>query len=298
MLSFGGSALNRPSAIELAPGPSPLRLKVRRIEGNETLASQGLHSNDFFLIVFLEEGAGTVRLGSRDEQAVAGDLIVIAPGEVHDLNQLTEGAKGYAIAFMVDAVSPGTGAEPLPLPGDPRWVAFVRQACVMGGHYSVAPDERSIWEGRIAELEDELERQPAGYAQAARALLALILVDTSRVALPELADPGAAVDPVIAEVFALVDARFTESLNFDEIARQLARSPSHLRKLVRDLTGETVMHWLEERRMVEARRLLLETNEKVELIAEHVGFEDAGYFRRRFRRANGMPPQIWRQLNR
>lgn len=299
----GRRFVGRSEAVEdrglaLAPGPSPLRVKVRRFEHDPAPVTWGLHSNDFFLIVFVDEGWGKARLGARELEPSVGDILVIAPGQVHDLDGLITSTRGSAVAFMADVVIPVTGSGFTPLPGDPRWVAFVRQACVMGGHYSVAPEDRPTWATRITALERELELQAAGFEQAVRALLSLILVDTSRVALPQLGEPWAVIDPVVAEVFAMIDARFAEPLTHDDIARQVARSSSHLRRVVRELTGETVMQWVEERRMVEARRLLLETDDKVEIVAEKVGYRDGGYFRRRFRVAHGMPPQPWRQLNR
>lgn len=285
------------AALGLAPGPSSLKVKVRRIEGNEALATEGLHTNDFFLILYMEAGSGLVRLGADEREAAAGDILALAPGQVYDFSGLVENCRGSAVAFRTEAVTDAARSA-LPLPGDPRWVAFVRQACLMGGHYSLDPDSRSIWEGHVAELEEELAVQSAGFEQAVRALLSLILVDMARVALPPLGEPSAVIDPVLADVWQLIDARFPEPLLLDDIAREVARSPSQLTRVVRQLTGETVMHWLDERRMVEARHLLLETDETVELIADQVGYGDIRHFRRRFRRAHGMPPQTWRQLNR
>jgi AraC family transcriptional regulator, transcriptional activator of pobA len=58
------------------------------------------------------------------------------------------------------------------------------------------------------------------------------------------------------------------------------------------------MQWIEDRRMLEARRLLLATDDKVDGVAERVGYRDPSYFRRRFRRAHGVPPQAWRERTR
>jgi AraC-like DNA-binding protein len=55
-----------------------------------------------------------------------------------------------------------------------------------------------------------------------------------------------------------------------------------------------VNEWIAERRMAEARRLLLETDLTVEAIAGRCGFADTGYFRRQFRRHHEMAPVQWR----
>jgi AraC family transcriptional activator of pobA len=126
-----------------------------------------------------------------------------------------------------------------------------------------------------------------------------MLVDAARAGAPStLASVGEPVDPVIADVFELIDERYAEGLTLSAVARALTRSPGHLTRTVKDLTGETIGELIEARKMVEARRLLLESDLTGEVIAQQLGFADSSHFRRRFRRLHGMPPQVWRQLNR
>lgn len=68
--------------------------------------------------------------------------------------------------------------------------------------------------------------------------------------------------------------------------------------LVRRLTGRTVVDWIVERRLAEARRLLLETDDDVAGITERVGYGDVTHFIRQFRRAHGITPQAWRRAQR
>lgn len=82
------------------------------------------------------------------------------------------------------------------------------------------------------------------------------------------------------------------------MARATNLSPGYLTTLVRRRTGRTVLEWIHERRMVEARRLLVETDESVERIGASVGYEDPVYFIRRFRSAHGATPASWRKANR
>ena len=72
-------------------------------------------------------------------------------------------------------------------------------------------------------------------------------------------------------------------------------TPGHLTTLVRKRTGRTVLDWITERRMVQARHLLAETGLPVNEVARKVGLPDPGYFARVFNRANGVSPRAWRQ---
>ena len=59
-----------------------------------------------------------------------------------------------------------------------------------------------------------------------------------------------------------------------------------------------MQEWISERRMAEARRLLVETDLSVEEVGHRVGYKDLGYFVRSFRRAHGSTPLAWRRAGR
>jgi AraC-like DNA-binding protein len=48
----------------------------------------------------------------------------------------------------------------------------------------------------------------------------------------------------------------------------------------------------------EARRLLLHGDERVDVVAERVGYADATHFIRMFRREHGVTPAAWRAAQR
>ncbi len=58
------------------------------------------------------------------------------------------------------------------------------------------------------------------------------------------------------------------------MARALGRSSAHVATLVRQETGRTAREWILECRMAEARRRLRGTDERVDIIAERVGYAD------------------------
>jgi AraC family transcriptional activator of pobA len=83
-----------------------------------------------------------------------------------------------------------------------------------------------------------------------------------------------------------------------DVARAVSLSPGHLTTVVRRKTGRTVLEWIAERRMVEARRLLVQTDLAVEEVGRRVGYGHPGYFVRTFRRAHGSTPLGWRRAGR
>jgi AraC family transcriptional regulator, transcriptional activator of pobA len=94
-------------------------------------------------------------------------------------------------------------------------------------------------------------------------------------------------EPLLADVFAVIDRRYTEPLSLRDVARELGRTPGHLTTIVRRRTGRTVHEWIIERRMTEARSLLADTDLPVREIGRRVGMPNPGYFSSLFRRTQG-----------
>jgi AraC family transcriptional activator of pobA len=105
-------------------------------------------------------------------------------------------------------------------------------------------------------------------------------------------------EPLLAEVFGFVEDHYRERVSLKDVARAVSLSSGHLTTVVRSKTGRTVGEWISERRLVQARRLLVETDLAVEEVGHRVGYNDPTYFVRTFRRAYGTTPLAWRRAGR
>ncbi len=104
--------------------------------------------------------------------------------------------------------------------------------------------------------------------------------------------------PQLREIFRFIEANYHQPISLNEIAQTFGYSPSYLTSLVRRLTGQTVYQWIIQRRMFQARQLLLETNLAVHEVAEAVGYVDTGHFVKHFRQLNKIPPKTWKNTQR
>ena len=84
------------------------------------------------------------------------------------------------------------------------------------------------------------------------------------------------------------------ALSIDAVCRQVGISRSQFTRLFRRKTGVTFVQFVTACRVDEAKRLLLDTNWSLHLIAEHVGLNSASYFSRTFSAFTGMSPQVFR----
>jgi AraC-like DNA-binding protein/CheY-like chemotaxis protein len=104
--------------------------------------------------------------------------------------------------------------------------------------------------------------------------------------------------PPLNQVFHFIESNYHRSITLGDVAKAVGYSPAYLTNLTRRRTGQTIQQWIIERRMVAARRLLLETDYIVERIAAQVGYQHSVHFFRQFRQLHGTTPQNWRSHHR
>ncbi len=89
--------------------------------------------------------------------------------------------------------------------------------------------------------------------------------------------------------------RLAEPLDVAAMARHAAVSPRTFARRFRDETGTTPLRWLLAQRVLEARRLLEESDLPVEDVAWRAGFGTAASLREHFRRATATTPTAYRR---
>jgi AraC family transcriptional activator FtrA len=94
---------------------------------------------------------------------------------------------------------------------------------------------------------------------------------------------------------AWVRERIAEPLTVAAMARHANVSPRTFARRFRAETGTTPLQWLLSRRVLEARRLLEESDLPVEDVAVRVGFGNAASLRDHFRRATATTPTAYRR---
>ena len=93
-----------------------------------------------------------------------------------------------------------------------------------------------------------------------------------------------------------IDAHFAENLSLPLIADKIHVNPAYLSALFKEETGKNYSEYLTERRMEEARTLLMNEDMSISEIAEAVGYNNTRYFSRLFETQTGVKPSEYRRL--
>ncbi|HEY0816811.1 MAG TPA: AraC family transcriptional regulator, partial [Pseudonocardia sp.] len=271
-----------PPTYALAPSPGELPVAVWHLDHAGPPVEQGrmTHAHEFPVLTYFETASGSLRTGGQVWPIEAGDLFVIAPGDImgpFDLAPPPPHSRGLAVSFTAEALGQDVPGSALAWRAHPLLFPFVRGRASGALRLSVPPASRPEWTARITTLARELDERADGYREAALAHLTLLLVEVSRLAADVVDNLRLNREPLLAEVFAVIEQRYPQPLSLRDVARELSVSAGHLTTTVRRRTGRTVQEWIVDRRMVQARRLLAGTALPVREVGRRVGYPDAGY---------------------
>lgn len=227
-------------------------------------------------------------------------LVYISEGrgtyEEYEPRGLQVPVEGPAVIWLTPGVRHGYGSDARGW--SEHWVLFEGEPFAafettgLGGRHR--PVQKLL---RPVEDADAIFRElcVAVAAVGARAeIAASVATQRLLLAILDAADPaeGAAAGATIVD---LVTRGATRTLSVAERAAAVGLTARELGDAVRSATGLTVNDLVIEVRIAQAQSLLAETRLDVGQIAAQIGYEDAAYFSRLFRRRTGVAPSAFRR---
>jgi AraC-like DNA-binding protein len=244
-------------------------------------------------LLLMQKGASTFTIGGRTRSIEPGTLLFIPPFTPHSF-QTPDRTRSEHIAVHFDYCAfelrqdvEAVGREPYEIiwPGGRTPPALTTLA---PGHWI----EQTLRE--IVDLHAS-EGDPLSAIEAS-CRFTRILAQLLRWGAG--ADAGAVISRVnhdrIARVLEYIGANLASTLSVDELANIADVGRSRFVTLFREATGDSPQHYIQQRRVAEARRLLADPSLQIKQIAAMTGFEDRFYFTKVFRRVDGLTPTQFR----
>jgi AraC-like DNA-binding protein len=93
-----------------------------------------------------------------------------------------------------------------------------------------------------------------------------------------------------------VDTHFREKTQVAQYAEMLYVTPGHLNDVIKSTVGKTAKQVIDEKRIMEAKRLLFWGDQNMKEIAWLLNFEDDAYFNRFFKKHTGRTPSLFQRM--
>lgn len=230
-----------------------------------------LHLHPEYVVGTVIGGAEELRTGGASHLVGVGDVLRLRPGEPHANRCLGDAVLRYRVFYLP--------AESIAAFGE-------------GALSFAAPVARDAALARLlAETHETLCQENTGELEQESALLVLIA--------GLAADPGDAAEPALAGAAVArardyIDAHFAEAFGLATLAEVAGLSVFHLAHSFRKGCGFSPLAYRNQRRVSEARQMLL-AGEPIAEVAAAVGFADQSHLTRQFQRIFGVSPGRYAQ---
>lgn len=247
------------------------------------------HFHDFFQ-VFLIQGPARLMHDFRDYDVDGVTLFFLGPGQVHTIYPRSATMHGtvasFTQAFFDHQMAPPSLLFELPFffaADAPPW-------------FSVRTEEAARLVALFGDLQREHDGGRSGVLEVLRATLRILLIEASRLEAVGQPPQHLTRAALLARQFYLaLEHHFREWQTLAPYARQLGVTVNHLNDVIHAETGHAAGGLIRQRRLLDAKRLLLHSDLSVSEIGYQTGFLDPSYFGRFFRREVGHTPAEFRQ---
>jgi AraC family transcriptional activator of pobA len=233
-------------------------------------------------LFFIASGGGRMLAEGCEEAFAAPCLVLVPAGCVH----------GFACA-------PGTRGQVLTIARGYMEELVDREAALsslLAATQTFPLKSADGVEDTVARLQRELVWTAPGHALAAESLLVGLLIEALRARQfrPETSQAHGPAAALLSRFRALIEANYRQDMSLADYALALRVTAKRLRACCGRVAGCTPLDVIQDRRLLEAKRLMLYSNLSVSEAAYYLGFSDPAYFSRFFSRRCGVSPRAFR----
>lgn len=249
------------------------------------------HRHDFYQIVLFTRGGGQHSIDFRQYEVVPHQVYYMAPGQIHTWNFDAE-TDGYLVNFNESFFTS--------MYHNPHYIREFPLFNHISGTSVNTLDMTCCAEVEqtFAQMLEEFDKGDDYAMDILRGMLVVILVRLSRVAPDTFKEGASRHNLVLMRQFEkLIEIHFREKRLPKEYAEMMFVTPNHLNALTNNVIGKSAGELIRERILLEAKRLLANSDLMIGQIAEILRFEDNAYFTRFFKKYMGTTPEGFRASN-
>lgn len=252
------------------------------------------HLHDWYELVYVYSGKGTFLIGRTLYDMRAGDLFAIPGNTVHRAIPDKDDPVTSTAVFFSSAL---IFSQPL---GDVFSYLQYFEHCRSSNNFklSCSADMQRFITMYLETIQTEIHAASIGYRHAILLCMhqILLLLNREKYGAHKTDAGTTALGPEwLKDILLYIDAHYTEDIGLDKLSALASVSSAHFCRQFRQWTGMTVMDYVTIKRIMKAKKQLLASKDKVNVIACNCGYESLPHFHRMFKKMTGVTPAAYRR---
>lgn len=245
---------------------------------------QEAHRHNFYFILVLENGIGKHIVDLKPFSLLGNSIFFLRPGQVHSLVIKTK-SKGYIVRFNPNFIS-----DKKKMSND-----LLRKVSHTN-YYKLEEQQFAKVMVVLHRIYDEFVNREEAFQRSIKANLDILFIELNRNKNEKITNKNSVYDQERFEEFLqLLETNVTKYKQVSQYTKLLSLSSYQLNSITKRLVGKTCSTLINEQVVLEAKRQLLVTSNQINQIAYYLGYEDASYFNRFFKKHTGHSPDFFRK---
>lgn len=262
-----------------------------------------LHWHDEMEFVYFKEGTFTAWLNTRELHIESPAVMCIHAGELHSLILKADSLES-AIVFNLNILSfehyDSVQAKLI----RPLMDGRLRMPCLIEHTEPIFADVKNCYESMEQKMEEmnaystenEIMKTSA-YLQIKSLLfkmLSILYQNNYLLSAKNIHIQNEQQIENLKKVLSYINENYSSPIRLEELALLVNLNSQYFCRYFKENIGKTVTEYINEIRLKKAAEALAETNKKIITIAQDTGFDNIGYFIRRFKKEKGVTPSEYR----
>ena len=240
-------------------------------------------------IIFVKEGSYKTKIGFKEYTITPNQIVILQAGAVFSTEQISQKVKGFTCHFHPDILIGKFGN--LTLLTDFEFLNVGNHPIVDVKKQS-KPHIQNLFERLCTEFKSDYQPNPTIVHSYLYTILAELQVLYGK---NHSFDQNASFQ-ITSQFRKLAHKNVKQNLKVADFAEMMNISPNHLNKSVKKITSKSASEINDEIKLIEIKFLLYQSGLSISEISYEMGYLDASYFTRFFKKRANISPTEFRQM--
>jgi len=270
--------------------------RTERIRRDKYYSMSINHFHSYYEIYYLLSGQRYYFIGSRNYYVKKGDLVIVDSNQIHRTSNFGD-----------------AGHERILLEFDPSLLEhinlFIKEGFIEtnvfrnSGVLNLDKEEQVKIEALLNNIIDEMKNQKSGYKGMVIAkLIELFTFIIRKMENTEYSNSfnksRIRANHKIEEIADFISSHYSENISIEDLSEKFYMSKYHLCRTFKKYTGFTINEYININRIMQAKKLLTDSNISISKIAEQTGYQSLTNFGKVFKQYMGKRPTDFRKAYR